>query len=174
MCGIEIYYLAMNHDYWDFRFLTDQMGCIFHVNDFEFLLNDQMVLITHGDGLLRHDNGYRLMKKIIRHPICIALFRLLHANLGCTLAKYISNTSNRYNQLDDKTQLIRDEITQFSRQEWMGKYDTVLVGHYHQTGIHQEEGYRLIWLGDWIQHFTVTKYDSAGWSQFPWNDMKNN
>lgn len=172
--GIEIHYLAGNHDFWDFGFLTEQAGCIFHAGDFEFLLDDQKILITHGDGLLHDDNGYRLMKKIIRHPICISLFRGLHANLGCGLAKYISNTSNRYNQLNDKTQLIRDEITQFARQEWMGKYHTILIGHYHQVGFHHEEKFQLIWLGDWIQHFTVTKYDLSGWSQCSWNDKNNN
>ena len=168
--GIEIHFLAGNHDYWEFGFLSEQTGIIFHSGDFEFSIDGQKILLTHGDGLLSYDNGYRLMKKIIRHRWCIALFRMLHADWGCALAKYVSNTSNRHNHLDDSTHRIQNEIMNFAKQRWTENYDIILVGHYHQTGIQNEGDKKLIWLGDWLQHFTVTKYDKTGWSQTSWSD----
>ena len=61
--GIETHYIAGNHDYWDFGYLSKITGLIFHKNDLIF--NNNKVLITHGDGILKNDHGYRFMKKII-------------------------------------------------------------------------------------------------------------
>ena len=172
--GIEIHILAGNHDYWDFGYLSDQTGCVFHADDFMFNLDDQAIIITHGDGLLSWDRGYRLMKKIIRHRWCIALFRFLHADWGCSLAKFVSNTSNRYTHANDEGHRIRSEITQYAKQNWTDHYQVILVGHYHQTGIQDEGNSKLIWLGDWLQQFTVTIYDASGWHQTSWQEQIQN
>ena len=48
--------------------------------------------------------------------------------------------------------------------------DTVLFGHYHETGINKINNKNLIYLGDWIYKFTVTKYSiNEGWQQIKWD-----
>ena len=48
-------------------------------------------------------------------------------------------------------------------------YDTVLIGHYHQIGIEASDTKSLIFMGDWLKHFTVTSLDKNGWQQNKWN-----
>ena len=64
---------------------------------------------------------------------------------------------------------IKKEMLEYARQQWDKGYTTVLLGHYHQTGIIEENGNYLIFMGDWLSKFTVTKYDGKEWYQYSWN-----
>ena len=91
--GVVIHYVLGNHDYWDFGFLKNQFNAHVHKENFEFEFSRSPILVTHGDGLLKNDYTYRLMKKIIRSKLCIFLFKNFHPDYGYALAKFISNTS---------------------------------------------------------------------------------
>ena len=163
--GIEIHYVVGNHDYWDFGFFNNKFGATVHKDDFEFEIGNQKILITHGDGLLKSDIGYRLMKKVIRSKISIFLFKLLPTRWGCALANAVSKTSDEANRkFNNQTEML-DELEQFAEKKWNDGFQTVLMGHYHQTGIIKRGQNRLIHLGDWLKHFTVTKFDQNGWHQ---------
>ncbi len=164
--GVTIHYIAGNHDYWDFGVLSAIPGLTFHRSDFSFQLDGKNILFTHGDGLLSWDHGYRWMKKIIRSRLCIRLFRLLHADWGCALAKFVSKTAERAALVETPYEDVQKEIRNFARLTRKKKNtDILLVGHYHYTGIEFEKDYTLIWLGDWLKHFTVTRYDGGKWTQ---------
>ncbi len=170
--GIEIHYLAGNHDYWDFGCFSEKFGAVFHPGDFSFEQSGQRILVTHGDGLLKNDRAYRLMKKVIRSRLCIFLFSQYHPDWGCALAKKVSRTSGEHHHTDAFRNLIHRDVSTWSTLRWEEGYDTVLVGHYHQTGIHTKNSHRLIWMGDWIKHFTVTRFDGIHWTQKQWNIQK--
>ena len=59
----------------------------------------------------------------------------------------------------------------YAKSQWLMGYTTVLIGHYHQTGIMEENGKYLIFMGDWLRHFTVTRLDENGWWQGRWNEL---
>lgn len=169
--GIAIHYVLGNHDYWDFGSFTEKFGAIVHKGDLEFDINGEKVLVTHGDGLLKNDVGYRFMKKVIRSKLAIFLFRQFHPDWGCALAKKVSNTSSHYHHHHDKSIEIRTEMKQFANSKWEQGYQTVLIGHYHQTGIELKGEKRLIFMGDWLKHFTVTVLDDKGWHQKEWTNL---
>ena len=167
--GIKIHYILGNHDYWDFGSFSKAFGASVYKGDLEFNINNQKVLVTHGDGLLKNDIGYRIMKKIIRSRLAIFLFKLFHPDWGCALAKKISNTSHQYHHHDKKYSDIRNEIKDFAKYKWNEGYDVVLIGHYHQTEFESFGKKKLIFMGDWLKHFTVTVYNDNGWKQDKWN-----
>ncbi len=167
--GIKIHYILGNHDYWDFGSFSQKFGAIVHDGDLEFDVNGQKILVTHGDGLLKNDVGYRFMKRVIRSKIAIFLFRLFHPDWGCALARKVSNTSSHYHHHDEKSVSIRNEMREFANKKWNEGYDVVLIGHYHQTEIETYEEKSLIFMGDWLKHFTVTTVDENGWQQNKWN-----
>ena len=168
---IEIHYIAGNHDFWDFGFMKKTFGCNLHKGDFIFKIKDHKMLITHGDGVLQNDSMYRFMKKIIRSSLCISMFKAFHPDWGCKLAKIISKTSGEYHHHDLKSNLIRNELIEYARSQWKQGINTVLLGHYHQTGIIEENGNKLIFMGDWLRHFTITRFDNNGWWQGKWNEL---
>ena len=53
---------------------------------------------------------------------------------------------------------------------WSNGYDVVLVGHYHKKEIIKEGQKLLIFLGDWMKHYSITKFDGKEWTQFSWNE----
>ena len=169
--GIDIHYIAGNHDYWDFGFIESKFAKLFYKGDLIIHKFDSKILITHGDGLLKNDYGYRFMKKVLRSKIFISLFKLLSSRLGYLIGKKVSNTSKDYQYFNDNSIQIKKEIKEFAVKKWQDEFDVVLVGHYHQKEIIEEESKKLIFLGDWLKHFNVTKFDGKVWSQFSWNEL---
>ena len=160
--GIKIHYLAGNHDYWDFGYLSKTAKINFHKNDLQFTLNNKNILITHGDGLLKKDTGYRFMKKIIRSKIFIKLFQLVPPSISFKLANSLSKSSSHYNHHDNHVDIIMKDVLEYAKQKWIDNIDIVMVGHYHQQKIINENKYNLVFLGDWLTKFTVTKLDKNG------------
>jgi predicted phosphodiesterase len=60
-------------------------------------------------------------------------------------------------------------MRQFATKKWNQGYDAILIGHYHQTEIETSGKKSLIFMGDWLKHFTVTSLDENGWKQTKWN-----
>ena len=164
-------YVLGNHDYWDFGYFKEKFNAEVYQGNLKFSNHNSSIQICHGDGLLKTDFGYRLMKKIIRSSFCIFLFKHFHADWGCWLAQKVSKASGFYHHNDLKNISIRNEMIDYARGQWELGFDTVLLGHYHQTGIIEENGKRLIFMGDWLQHFTVTRLDENGWWQGNWKEI---
>jgi len=169
--GIDIHYIAGNHDFWDFGYFKEKFGANVYSKNLEFTQNNIQIQVCHGDGLLKNDHGYRLMKKIIRSSFCIWLFKLFHPDWGCALAKKVSKASGDYHHHDLKANTIRTELIDYARSQWKLGYNIVLLGHYHQTGIVEENENTVIFMGDWLRHFTVTRLDENGWWQGKWCDI---
>ena len=171
--GIKIHYVLGNHDFWDFGYFCSKFGAIIYRENLEFNIGNEKIHVTHGDGLLKNDYGYRLMKRVIRHPISIFLFGLLRSKIGCKLASRISKTSRHFTEGYTEYMEAIEDIGQYARTQFKKDYDTVLVGHYHRTGINRDKDKRLIWLGDWFKYFSVTIRDENGWKQLNWNKSSN-
>ncbi len=169
--GIDIHYVAGNHDYWDFGYLTKNTNLNFHRDDLIFDYNDKKILVTHGDGLLKNDYGYRFMKKIIRHKIFIEFFKIFPESLSFKFANKMSKSSSEYNHNDKYIDTIKKDLLTFSKIKWNEGYDIILVGHYHQQEIIKHKNKKLIFLGDWLQKFTVTKIDQNDIWQGNWEDF---
>ena len=169
--GVAIHFVLGNHDYWDFGYFKEKFSAEVYSGNLDFNHNDSQIQVCHGDGILKNDYGYRFMKKIIRSSLCIQLFKLFHPDWGCGFAKKVSKTSGDYHHHDLKADAIRTELIEYGRSQWKLGFNTVLLGHYHQTGIVEEDGNSLIFMGDWLRHFTVTRLDNNGWWQGKWDEV---
>ena len=152
-------------------FLLSYIHADVYDGNMEFEYNNLRIQVCHGDGLLKNDIGYRLIKKIIRSNLCIFLFRNFHADWGCWLAKQVSRISGSYHNHDSNNETIRNEMIGYARTQWDVGFKTVLLGHYHQTGIIKENGNSLIFMGDWLRHYTVTRLEKNGWWQGNWKEI---
>ena len=167
--GIEIHYVLGNHDYWDFGYFTKSFNAKVYNNDLQYVLsNGKKLLFTHGDGLLKSDISYRFMKKIIRSKICIFLFKSLGQKIGYKIAQLISNTSAHYHHHDDRADMIISEICS-TMAKYTKQYKYILVGHYHQIGIYDLDGAKIIFMGDWLNKCTLSIYNGEKWVQEEWD-----
>ena len=113
---IEIHLIVGNHDFAVGDFFTEELGIPVHYEPLEKVIDGKRFLISHGDGINPKDRGYQLIKTIFRHPISIALFKLLHPDFGFYIAKTLSRLSREHRPIKDRDQLYIDYAqSQFER-----------------------------------------------------------
>lgn len=165
--GMPIDYLAGNHDLWVGDYFRTQIGLTLHAEGITRELCGYRCFITHGDGTAKRDSGYRFLKRIMKHPVNIFLYRLLTPDLGVPLAKSMSHTSRTLVQNDARWER---EYRAYATNKLAEGYDVVLMGHTHQPKVEQINGKTFINLGDWMTHFTYCKIDEQGPQLLRWNE----
>lgn len=168
LAGIKIHFVLGNHDWWTRDLLTDYLGIQVYTDATIIDIDGQQVYLTHGDGLLKHDGGYRLLKRIIRHPIAVFLYRWLHPDIGIALAQNASQISRRYNTGGYGTKYF-DELTGFAKTKWAEGNTLVVMGHYHLNQMVTEDGNTFACLGDWISQFTYGKLQEGNFTLEHWD-----
>jgi UDP-2,3-diacylglucosamine hydrolase len=168
-CGVQVHYLAGNHDFALTGFLETEIGLAVHADDLDFTLDGRRFFIYHGDGLLSRDRGYRLLKKIIRHPWSVALYRLLHPDLGIAIARLTSRMSQdhlslKYSEKDEA------ESEEFARKKLQTGFNAVILAHSHNPQIKQFPEGIYVNLGEWMREFTFAIWDGERLSLRQWPD----
>jgi len=165
--GISVHFLRGNHDCWLRDFLPNQVKMNVLPDIYTTEINAKKLFIFHGDGILKNDKGYRLLKKVFRHPLNIFLFRCLHPDIGIPLTKRMSQTSKHYTSA--KVFHHKEEYIDYAKSKFNDGYDYVILGHSHEAIIEEIEGKVLINLGDWIKHFSYGKISNGTVSLNFWN-----
>ncbi|TAK61389.1 MAG: UDP-2,3-diacylglucosamine diphosphatase, partial [Bacteroidetes bacterium] len=153
--NITVHYLAGNHDYWMGNFFSDELGVKIYHEEFEVTIDGKRIFLHHGDGFAHNDAGYRILKKILRHPFNIKLYKMLHPDIGLSLAKSSSKKSRHYTS--GKHYGEEDGMVSFARKMLAQGFDAVIMGHRHQSTFMQIGNGVYINLGDWIHHYTYAE-----------------
>jgi UDP-2,3-diacylglucosamine hydrolase len=154
---IEMHYLAGNHDFFLGNFFEKELNIRTYSNEWTGKIYGKNFYIFHGDGVAKKDTGYRILKKIIRNPVSIKLYRLIHPDIGIPLARFISGSSRIYTdniKLDDQNDYI-----EFARERFKEGFDYVIMGHRHEPFVLNEKKKKYINLGDWLVHFSYAVFD---------------
>jgi UDP-2,3-diacylglucosamine hydrolase len=150
--GVDITYLNGNHDFWLGPFLRDELGVRTHADALPLDLQGHRIWIHHGDGLIGGELSYRVLKKVIRHPASLALYRLLHPDLGIPLAHSVSRWSRHSRAAGPPP---GDVLwNQVAMPRFREGFDTVMIGHFHHPWERREGGRSFFLLGDWMESFT--------------------
>jgi UDP-2,3-diacylglucosamine hydrolase len=150
--GVDLHVLNGNHDFWFGDFLSDELGAMTHAGPIALELQGRRIWLHHGDGLVGGDLGYRILRRVIRHPAAVRLYQLLHPDLGIPLARTFSRLSrdSRERRPLDGERLWRE----VARPRFAEGFDTVMVGHFHHIFERREGRHAFFVLGDWMDHFT--------------------
>ena len=99
--GIPVTMIAGNHDCWGGDVLRDA-GVDFLIGPWEGQLGGWNARVEHGDGLReKEDRGYRALRRVLRNPLAIRAYRMLHPDLATRLAMGSSQTSRSYQPRDE-------------------------------------------------------------------------
>jgi len=166
--GVDIYFIPGNHDYWTRDFAEKTIFTkVFH-NGFTLETDGKRFLITHGDGLLTRDTGYRIIKKLFRNKVFVFLYRCLHPDLGYMLAQLISRTGNHNPHSEEYNQSVIKELKEIAQNHKDNGIDYIIMGHYHQTKMVDLGHGFLIVLGDWIRFHSFGYFDGNEFSLNYW------
>ena len=166
--GIPIYFFVGNHDLWMTDYFEKELQIPVYHTPQEFLINNKLFFIGHGDGLGPGDKGYKRMKKVFTFPFFKWLFRWLHPDLGVKLGQYMSVKNKLISGDEDARFLGNDKewLVQYAKKKLNEKhYDYFVFGHRHlplEIALNATSTY--INLGDWIQYFTYGEMDLNSFS----------
>jgi len=163
--GIPIYFFVGNHDLWMGDYFEKELNITTYRNTKEFVFNDTVFLIGHGDGKGPGDKGYKRMKKVFTFPFFNWLFKWLHPDLGVQLAKYLSVKNKLISGEEDK-EFLGDEkewLVLYAKRKLQEKhYDYFVFGHRHlPLELKVSENSTYYNLGDWINHYTYGVFDGS-------------
>ncbi len=163
--GVELHYVAGNHDFWIRDFLTSEMEIQVHFDPIEYTINGKRFYLNHGDGIAKNDGPYRFMKRIFRNRTNIFLYSLLHPDLGIPLAKWVASLSRSH----QNGKLIDDsDYRELAMQKFQEGFDYVIFGHLHNPTLQEYGNKTYVNLGDWIDHFTYALFDGEEMKLLSW------
>lgn len=131
--GVEVLWIAGNHDCWGGEILTRDVGVTYHVGPWLGELGGWRTLVEHGDGLRdREDAPYRRLRAVLRNPLAIRAFRWLHPDIATAIALRSSHTSRNMRPRDGGAGLKRVALERLAADRSLELY---VFGHTHASAL---------------------------------------
>jgi UDP-2,3-diacylglucosamine hydrolase len=162
--GVPIAFVGGNHDGWAGPFLRDEIGIALFEGPVEMNLGGRRALVAHGDGVGSGDFKYRALKAVIRHPVSIGAFRVLHPDFGRWIAGRASSTEHKAGG-DAAARGRAAYIRQWAEERLRADptLELVLAGHAHLASVDEmEPGRFYVNSGDWLGTFDYVVLPPGG------------
>ena len=168
--GVDLHFLTGNHDYWTKEFMEDMIMDKVYFDDTQIEIDGKRFYLTHGDGLLSWDHGYRLLKKVIRSKTFIWLFHWLHPTLAYKIARFISRSGHHHTHTADFNKDVRIELKQVAEKHFENGFDYMISGHYHLGEMFTVNKGKLAVLGDWFYRPSYAVFDGHDLNLVLWEN----
>ena len=166
--GVAFHFILGNHDYWVQDYMMKDIMDEVYFGDMEFSINGRNFFITHGDGLLSWDHGYRILKKIIRSRFFIWMLRWIHPTITYRLARWISRKGRHSNHPKKFRHDVREEIKLVAEKHIDNGFDYMICGHYHLGEMIDLNNGKLVIMGDWFRNPTYAYFNGKELTMHPW------
>ena len=171
--GIKVHLISGNHDFYTGKYLKNDIGILCYDEFRIFEVNSKRFFVAHGDGYAKTERGYRLLKKIIRSPVSIFLYKtLIPADIGMQIAKWTSRSSRKLKRLDKSSWV--EEYTRFAEEKFDEGFDCVVLGHIHYPFVKEDGEKVYVNSGEWISEFSYAKYDGKTLTLNHWKNRPVN
>ncbi len=165
--GVKVHYLIGNHDFMHLNFFSEEIGTIMYENPIDIELEGKKFFIGHGDGMVKNDLGYNILKKFMRNKTLQKMYSWIHPDIGVSLASSTSKTSRDYTSKKDYGE--EDGLFNAAKLKIDEGFDFVLFGHLHRRCfLHYKNGV-YINLGSWLDApcfglFKDSKFEIVDWN----------
>lgn len=146
--GKKIHYFIGNHDFLHKDFFEKEIGVTLYNDVLSIEINNKKFYIGHGDGLVKNDTGYKILKKILRNKFLQKLYSAIHPDLGIKIASSTSKTSRDYTT--NKNYGTGDGLLETAKIKIDSGYDIVIFGHSHIRAYERYNNGTYINLGTWL------------------------
>lgn len=158
----QLYLMRGNRDFHINKNFSVATGCKIIKDPTEIYLNNEKVLLMHGDTLCKDDIRYQNWRKFITNT----LIKWIYSIMPLVLRQYIANGVRGYTAqaVKKKSPEIID-VSQDSVISEMNEHGvtTLIHGHTHRQAIHELETNGIlakrIVLGDWYEQDSVLIYN---------------
>jgi len=153
--GIPVELFGGNHDRWGGTFWADDLGIPFHPEGADVTLAGHRAHVVHGDGLSDVKLGARLLHRLLRSRVTIALFGALHPDRGFALADRLSGTLGETNRSGAVALAAAETQEAWARAllDRRPELSLVIAGHTHRRALVEHATGRWYlnagqWMGD--------------------------
>ncbi|MDP4192423.1 MAG: UDP-2,3-diacylglucosamine diphosphatase [Bacteroidota bacterium] len=167
--GTKVHYLIGNHDFSHRDFFGTEIGLKLYEFPIEVVLNGKKFFLAHGDGMVKNDLGYLILKKILRNKSVQRLYSMLHPDLGIALASRTSKSSRDYTTKKNYGEI--DGLFEFAKDKIKQGFDYVVLGHSHRRALEHFEDGVYINLGSWLSKpcygiFKDNQFNLVDWENY--------
>jgi len=164
--GVEVHYLIGNHDFMHLDFFENEIGVKLYQNPFSTELLGKKFFLSHGDGDVKNDYGYKILKSVLRNKMIQKIYSLIHPDLGIKIASSTSKTSRDYTEGKNYGKI--DGLLETAKVKIDEGFDFVLFGHSHEKcNVEFKQG-RYINLGTWLNNPCYGKFNSQNFEIIDW------
>ncbi len=165
--GIKLHYFIGNHDFMHRDFFSTEIGAVIYEKPIDIVLNNKKFFIGHGDGLVKNDFGYKILKAIFRNKFIQGLYSIIHPDLGINIASRTSRSSRNYTS--QKSYGEGDGLFDAAKLKIDEGFDFVLFGHLHKRCFINYKHGTYINLGSWLTEpcygaFLNDKFEIVNWN----------
>lgn len=166
--GLPVVWIAGNHDCWGGDVLRSEVGVDYHLGEWRGQAAGWQTRVAHGDGLRGvEDAGYRRLRSVLRNPLAIRAFRLLHPDLATRIALGSSDASRRYRARDGGDGL-RHVAHEALRAE--PTLELVIFAHAHVPALERVAGGGVYAnAGTWMDDTTFLRIDEDAVHLLRWH-----
>ncbi len=162
--GVQVEMFGGNHDRWGDSFWVHDLGIPFHTDGADLELAGRRAWVHHGDGLAEASTSSRIMHRVTRSPITIALFRAIHPDFGFKLTDKLATLLSETNKTAEAMDASAAKQERFARSvlDRRPELSLVVLAHTHrQRLVEHAPGRFYLNAGQWMteRHYAVV---SAG------------
>ncbi len=165
--GLKLHYIIGNHDFMHRDFFSKDLGMRVFEDAITTDIFGKKFFLAHGDGLVKNDLGYKILKKVLRNNFFQWLYSLIHPDFGIWLASLFSRTSRNYTE--EKDYGADDGLFEAAKIKIESGFDYVLFGHTHQRKYESYKSGYYINLGTWLSKPCYGKFDGESFEVIEWN-----
>ncbi len=150
--GIEVVYLAGNHDFYLGKYFDDELGVKTHYGAWRETIDGKNFYIIHGDGVGKGDTGYKIFRSAVRNNFNLAWYRWFHPDFGVGVMDYLSKLSRKHTYAE-KDYGEKERLIVFANEELEKEpFDYFVCGHRHIVKLHRLKNGKSFYVncGTWI------------------------
>jgi len=147
--GTAVHYIIGNHDFSHIDFFEKEIGVKLYEHPLETDIENKKFFLAHGDGMVKNDFGYLVLKKILRNKKIQKLYSFVHPDTGIGIASRASKKSRDFTATKNYGEI--DGLHEAARLKIDSGFDYVILGHSHKRAFELYKSGFYINLGSWLQ-----------------------
>ncbi|GAB4127229.1 MAG: hypothetical protein Fur0015_00850 [Ignavibacteriales bacterium] len=148
------------------NFFEEELGVRIYENNLEYMIRNKKFYMGHGDGLVKNDVGYLILKKILRNKYFQNLYSLIHPDFGIWIASRTSAKSRDYTSTKSYGEI--DGVFEVAKHKIEDGFDYVLFGHTHKKVFEEYKNGIYINLGTWLERPRYGAFDGLLFKIIDW------